>query len=83
MCQHVRDTADVVRAESRIDDVIILQQQPRELLEIGVGFRLLRENWHGPMMLLGNNGFVIPISAFDQPDRHAPPLFPRPINDIQ
>ena len=56
----------------------LLQQEPRQLLVVGVGLPLLREDRHRPVLLRGDDRLVIPVRALDQPhpDRRAAPLGP-------
>ncbi len=63
----VRHAADVVRAERGIN-VLVAQQHPaRDALEIRVRLRLLQIHRHRPAALAGNDRFVVPIRAFDEP----------------
>ena len=57
---------------------MVLQQEPRQRLVVGVGLPLLREDRHRPAFLGGDDRLVVPVGPLDQPhpDRRAAPFGP-------
>ena len=78
----MRDAANIVGSESAIDHIFVFEQHQRELLEVCVGLRFVCEYRHGPVLLLRNDRLIIPVSAFDQPDRDSSSPGPRPVDDL-
>ncbi len=78
----VRQTAQIVTAERRVDRVMAFEQEPAQPLVVGVGFRFVQKNWYRPILLLGPGDLAVPIRAFDEPNSDAPRLPARPANQI-
>src|SRR5689334_7493851 len=67
-------------SKSGFDHILVLQEFERQPLEIGVGFGLEFEYRDRPVPLMGEGGFVIPISALNQTHPNAPFLLPSPFD---
>ncbi len=73
-----RERPHVVAGEGRAHDVDALQHEAREAFVGDVRIGLVREDRHGPALLPGENGLVVPVSALDEahgqrPAAAAPP----------
>ncbi len=69
----VGEAPQVVAAEGGSQPAIVLHQEPREPLEIGVGLPFLLVDGNGPAVRLGHDRFVVPVGPLHQPhpDRRA------------
>ena len=72
------EAADVVAAERRAEQRVVLHQEPGTPLVVRVGLPLLEEHRHGPAVLPGVQDLVVPVRPLDQPhpDRRPAPLGP-------
>src|SRR5207244_2689777 len=70
--------ADVVTAEGRPQQRVVLHQEARQALVVGVGLGFVQENRNRPTLLGRQHRLVIPIRALDEPDPYgtATPLDP-------
>ena len=71
-----------MRGKIRSDQVDVLEQEEREFFVIGIGLRFFLPDRDRPVALLGRNGFVIPVSSFDEADGERPIIFARPSDQI-
>ena len=62
----VRAGADVVRGEGGRRDVGVLEEQHRQLLEVGVALGLLGPDRNGPAPLAGERRLEVPVGALHQ-----------------
>ena len=71
--QAVGQATEVVTGEGRPDRAGAVDQVADAALVVGVGLGLLLEDRHRPALGLGDDGLVVPVGAFDQPDLERQP----------
>ncbi len=72
---------DVVRGERGCDDVNILEESDGEAFEARIAFGFVRPDRGRPIALLGDDGFIVPIGAFDQTNGERALARPSPFNE--
>ena len=77
-----RDAAHVVRCAREIDDVVVLEDEAGNFLMGQVAFGLVRPHRDGPVALLREHGFRVPIRPLDQPQGDGQLFFPSPSDEI-
>ena len=81
------DAPDVVRPQGRPGPLPVVDELLRQPLELGVGLRLAEEHRGRPVLLGGEDGLVVPVSALDQTYRERGPAVPgkmeQTLNDLR
>src|SRR5436190_22009224 len=79
----MRDAAHVVRPERGGDGRFILEQNPREQLEIQIALRLLEKDRTSPSVLARLAFFEVPVGALDQANGEARSARATPLEEIE
>jgi hypothetical protein len=71
-----------VRADGRADDGVGLDQQAQQVFVADIRLPLVGVDWDGPSSLAGDDGFIVPIRASDQPDGYGRSSGPCPVDQL-
>ena len=66
--KRMSNAADVVARDRGAEHVVALDEETGLGLEVGVRLAFLGEHRHGPVVLGGDDGLIVPVGSFHEPD---------------